>query len=134
MEARYQCYTHGDGWYWRLLGANNRVLARCPDPFDSPEEAVKDARSVAYLAAHARVELVTDTGAAWRWVLLDRGVIRAVSAVPYARRTECLRAVSRFRAGAALAEIGEEPLVFPPTSGPAGRGPRVRPVTAESAG
>jgi hypothetical protein len=116
MAARYQCFTHGIGWYWRLLGANNRVLARCADPFDNAGDAVRDARAVGLLAVHARIEVLTDTGSTWRWGLIDQGVLRAVSAGPYARRMECVRAVARFRGCAAVAPIQKEPMVFPPST------------------
>jgi hypothetical protein len=113
MPARYQCFTHGQGWSWRLLGANNRVLARSPEPLPDPVSAVVDARAVSLLAAEATVELVSHAGKSWRWVLIDGGTVRATSAVPYARRMECVRAVSRFRACAAEAEMTQEHLVFP---------------------
>lgn len=113
MPARYQCFTHGHGWSWRLLGANNRVLARSPEPLPDPAAAVEDARLVSALAAQAQVELVSQSGKSWRWVLLHDDVVRAVSAVPYARRMECVRAVARFRECAAQAEMTQEHMVFP---------------------
>ncbi len=113
MPARYQCFTHGQGWSWRLLGANNRVLARSPMPLADPDSAVADARAVSLLAAHATVELVSHAGKSWRWVLIDGDNVRAISAVPYARRMECVRAVTRFRACAAEAEMTQEHMVFP---------------------
>ena len=42
MASRYQIFSHGDGWWWRLLGANNRVLARSPAPFGTAEGAHRD--------------------------------------------------------------------------------------------
>jgi len=127
MPARYQCFTHGQGWSWRLLGANNRVLARSAEPLPDPASAVEDARLVSALAAHATVELVSQAGKSWRWVLVHDDVVRAVSAVPYARRMECVRAVARFRDCAADAEMTQEHMVFPGVSRPQPR-PPVRPA------
>jgi hypothetical protein len=117
MPSRYQCFTHGDGWSWRLLGANNRVLARSPGPFPDAGSAAKDAAKVAFLAAHSRIDIVHDRGVSWRWLMVDKGSVRAVCAVPYARRMECVRAVDRFRASAPTAAMSDEAMVFRPMEG-----------------
>ncbi len=110
MLARYQCYQQAQGWHWRLLGANNRALAHCPEPLPDQGAAVAAAERIVVLAADARIEVVVD-GRAWRWVLLEGSTVRAVSTISYARRPDCMRAVARFRGCAASAAVVDEPLV-----------------------
>jgi len=110
VPARYQCYQLEQGWFWRLLGANNRALAHNPSPLSDQQAAIADVSGVAALAADAPIDVVAD-GRTWRWVLLDQGTVRAVSTISYARRPDCVRAVTRFRRSAVLAPVSEEPLV-----------------------
>ena len=113
MPPRYQCYSLGEGWSWRLLGSNNRVLARSPHARPDAAGAARAARTVADLAAHGQIELISEAGTAWRWALLKDGQVLAVASNPYARRLECLRAVARFRACAPDAILVPQPLTFP---------------------
>ncbi len=111
MRARFQCYTREGRVHWRLLGSNNRALARCAEPFATLQEATADAEAVAALAQEAVIDLVSTTGSQWRWVLRVDGRDRAVAGAPYARRLECVRAVTRFRVCAPAATVVAEPLV-----------------------
>ncbi len=117
MPARYQCFSLAGGWSWRLLGANNRVLARSPLPFADAVAAGRDALAVGALAPGEQIDLVSAAGSAWRWVLSVDGEVRAHSAVAYARRLECVRAVARFRECAPVAPVSGALAVFPGTSG-----------------
>ena len=123
MDPRYQCLGLGPAWSWRLLGSNHRALARTTGTFASMEEAAADALWTGGLAAHAEIEIVTSRGATWRWELSVQGALRVTSAVFYARRLECVRAVARYRECAPLAGVSPVPLVRRPGSGRAWRGP-----------
>lgn len=98
---------------WRLLGRNNRSLARSAGGFPDLAGALADAEQVSRLARSAPVELESESGTAWRWVMLVDGGPRAESATGYARRLECVRAVDRFREAAADADLVDRPLVVP---------------------
>lgn len=111
MQPRFQCYRREGVVRWRLLGRNNRSLARSAGGFPDLAGALADAEQVSRLAAVSPVELESESGTAWRWVLLVDGAPRAVSAIGYARRLECVRAVDRFRDAAADAELVDRPLL-----------------------
>ena len=110
-HPRFQCYSGTDGVRWRLLGSNNRALARSAAGFTSPEEAVDDARTIGQLAADAQIDMISQAGTSWRWMMLVDGVPRAVSGTAYARRLECVRAVTRFREWAGLAPVDQTSFV-----------------------
>ncbi|MFN8080873.1 MAG: hypothetical protein U0Q19_15070 [Kineosporiaceae bacterium] len=109
MAARVQYYHLDSGWFWRLLGANNRTLAYGPQPHADRAAAVVEARAVFRLAAGAQFDLF-DEGREWHWAMLVAGRIRAVSANRFGRRLDCLRAVRQFRKAAALAGQAEPEL------------------------
>lgn len=111
MQPRFQCYRRDDRLWWRLLGRNNRSLARSVHGFVDLEAAVADALSLTVLAAEVPIELVSESGTSWRWVLLLDGEPRATSTISYARRLECLRAITRFRASVATATVAADPLI-----------------------
>jgi hypothetical protein len=111
MRVRYQCLRLTGRWSWRLLGGNHRELARAVGDFATQAQAAQDALAVGRLAATAPIEASVGGNTSWRWVLLVDDEARAASTVPYARRLECLRAVSRFRAWAPLAEVDPTPLI-----------------------
>jgi hypothetical protein len=94
-----------------MLGSNHRRLARALVGFPTHHLAVRDALVIAGLAPAATIEVSIGADTTWHWVLLVDDEPRAASAVPYARRLECLRAVARFRECAPLAVIDPEPLV-----------------------
>ena len=75
-----------------------------PEPYPSAPEALRDAIGVADLAVDGQIEVIGD-GRGWRWVLLDDNDVRAVSAGVFVRRSDCVRAVSRFRLSAVVASI-----------------------------
>jgi uncharacterized protein YegP (UPF0339 family) len=112
MASRYQYFSHGDGWWWRLLGANNRVLARSAAPFATAEAARRDVETVAPLAPFGIIEVGVTSDGTWRWLLLDGSRVRALSSHGYARRMECLRAVDRFRSCATTAIRAEHDSLF----------------------
>jgi hypothetical protein len=122
MKPRYQCHRSGTGWSWRLLGSNNRPLARGTRPAASQADAARDALEVAALAATAQIDVVTDSGPSWRWSLVSGGSVCAESVVPYARRLECVRAVARFRECAGQAPVLAAPSVYPAMPPPAPEG------------
>lgn len=111
MEPRYQCLGLDGAWSWRLLGSNHRELARACSAFATQAEAAADALAVGQVAATAPMEISVGADTSWRWVLTVDGEPRAASAVHYARRLECLRAVARFRDCAPVATMGGHPLV-----------------------
>lgn len=111
MHPRFQCYRRDDLVWWRLLGRNNRCLARSAQGFDDLGQALADAEQVARQAGHGSMELVSEQGTSWRWVLTVGGVARATSATSYPRRLECVRAVGRFTEAAGSASVSEQPLV-----------------------
>jgi hypothetical protein len=114
VQPRFQCYRREGLVRWRLLGRNNRSLARSTGGFVDLAAALADAEQVSAQAALAPVELECESGTAWRWVLMVDGVPRATSAIGYARRLECVRAVDRFRDAAGGAELADRPLVVRP--------------------
>jgi hypothetical protein len=120
MEPRYQCFGDGPGWSWRLLGSNHRALARAAGTFASQAEAGADALEAGRLAVEARIEMITEHGASWRWEMTVDGEVRVTSAAGYARRLECVRAVARFRLCAPVAQVSANPLQQRPGAG----GPR----------
>ncbi len=117
MHARYQCFSLDGGWSWRLLGANNRLLARSAASFADPDEAGRDALAVGAVAAQATIDLVHAAGGAWRWTLTVDDRVRALSAVAYARRLECVRAAARFRDCAPAADLAGARPAFPGAGG-----------------
>jgi len=130
MPPRYQCHNLADGWSWRLLGANNRTLARSVRSFGTVSDAVADSRTIAERAAEGRLDIVNESGTTWRWVFSLDGEARAVSAGAYVRRLECTRAAARFRSWASRARQVTEPAVFPAPPRPAASpGEREAPVT-----
>lgn len=106
MTTRFQVHHHDHGWWWRLVGGNNRPIAQSPDEHPDAGSARRDASSIASLAAGGRIQIVGD-GRGWRWVLMDDGTIRAVSVGLFVRRSDCQRAISRFRSTAIRADIEE---------------------------
>jgi hypothetical protein len=113
MPPRYQCHNLANGWSWRLLGANNRTLARSVRSFTTVADAVADSRAIADRAEKGRIDILNENGTMWRWVFfLDREA-RAISAGAYVRRLECTRAADRFRTWASRAQQVSEPAVFP---------------------
>lgn len=111
MEPRYQCVALGSVWSWRLLGSNHRELARAASRFTTLEEAVQDAVTTASQARSATIEIGLESDAGWHWTMTVAGALRAASAVGYARRLECARAVERFRDCAPSAQVSPTPLV-----------------------
>ena len=122
MEPRYQCLSIGPGWSWRLLGSNHRALARSLGQFPTMDAAAADALDIGLNAAQAQIDVLYGSAATWRWQLVLGGAARASSAVPYARRLECVRAVTRFRECAGLAEVSAAPLIRRSGSGRSWRG------------
>lgn len=115
MSARFQCYHREDGWYWRLLGANNRTLGRSATAAADLHSSMRDAADLASVVPTARIDVVGN-GRGWSWVLSDGHRIRAVSAGAYVRRLDCTRSIARFRASASTAELSD--VVPPDRSGP----------------
>ena len=106
MAMRVQYYHLDSGWFWRLLGANNRTLAYGPDPMPDRARAVSEARAVFQAAGSAQFDLF-DEGREWHWAMLVSGRLRAVSANRFGRRLDCVRAVRQFRKDAVLAGQAE---------------------------
>jgi len=111
MEPRYQCVALGPVWSWRLLGSNHRELARAAGRFATLEESSADALTTAGQAATATIEIAICPDSTWQWVMTVDGAYRAASAVGYARRLECARAVDRFRENAPKAAVSATPLI-----------------------
>ncbi len=111
--ARFQCYVAQGAFWWRMIGANNRGMAKSTQGYSSVEQALADAMSLAELAGRFRVELSGEQGAAWRWTVVFAGQARAQSVVSYARRLECLRSQERFESGLILAHVAPKILVLP---------------------
>lgn len=104
MSARFRYHRRPQGWTWRLLEANNRAIAQSSQPHRDPTLALRDAQAVALLATDGRIEVVGG-GRGWRWVLLDDDGVRAVSAGVFVRRSDCIRAGTRFRLSVVLARL-----------------------------
>jgi hypothetical protein len=121
VATRFQCFRQGDDWWWRLLGANNRVLARSARPFASAAAAARDVVAVRELSGTAgpEPEIGLDPASRWRWSLRDGDLLWAVSACGYPRRMECVRAAARFAAEAGSAEPpGDHTFTIPARSSP----------------
>jgi uncharacterized protein YegP (UPF0339 family) len=111
MEPRYQCVALGSIWSWRLLGSNHRELARAASGFPTFEEAAADAATTSAQARSSTIEITLRADSTWHWEMTADGTVRAASAVGYARRLECARAVERFRGCAPSAPISPTPLI-----------------------
>jgi len=111
--ARFQCYHRDEGWYWRLLGANNRTLGRSAGATDDLSATMRDIAEMAEVSQTGRIEVVGD-GRGWSWVLTDGRRVRAVSTTAYVRRLDCARSVARFRASARGAELSRVVLLGRP--------------------
>ncbi|HEY6798451.1 MAG TPA: hypothetical protein VI248_27545 [Kineosporiaceae bacterium] len=111
MEPRYQCVALGPVWSWRLLGSNHRELARAAAGFATFEEATDDAVATAGQARTASIEISLSPDSTWHWLMTVDGQPQARSALGYARRLECARAVDRFRESAPVARVSPTPLI-----------------------
>lgn len=80
---------------WKLVGDNNRALARSPLVHASDEECQEDLRALAASLAAAEVCLERRDGL-WRWSLRVADVDRATSARGYPSRRDALASASRF--------------------------------------
>ncbi|MDQ1287193.1 MAG: hypothetical protein QG622_758 [Actinomycetota bacterium] len=117
MTPRYQCLVTQGAWTWRLLCSNHRELARALVRFPTQELAAADARSTGQLARAAAIDILLEADTSWRWVMEVDGEPRVGSVVRYARRPECLRAITRFRDSAPVAVVMATPLIRRARSG-----------------
>lgn len=92
--------------WWRLLAANNRVLGRSARTFASIAACRAGAGEL-----RARIDDVvgafsTDARGHWAWTAAIDDVVVGQSAHPYLRRIDCVRTLTLFLAGAAVADPG----------------------------
>ena len=111
MQPRYQGYSRDGLVWWRLLGSNNRSVARSSRGFPDLDGALADAEEFPDRVARGEAELLSEHGTRWHWVLRCDEQVVAVSATRYGRRLECLRAVARMAALAGSATVADHPLV-----------------------
>lgn len=111
MPPRYQCYSRDGTVWWRLLGSNNRAVARSAQGFADLAAALADVDLFPGRIRAGEVELVNEAGRQWQWVLRCDGLPVAVSPVSYGRRLECVRAVARLERVAGTATVAESPLI-----------------------
>ena len=111
MPPRYQCYSREGSVWWRLLGSNNRAVARSAVGFPDLAAALADVERFPERIRVGEVELVNEQGRQWQWVLRVDDEAVAVSPVSYGRRLECVRAVARLEAVAGSATVAQAPLV-----------------------
>lgn len=112
MTDRFQCYITRDLAWWRLLGGNNRSIAKAAAGFPDAQAALADVYDLAGDLADSGVELVNQAGMSWRWRLLVADRPRVVSAATYSRRIECLKSLDRFRVALAHADVPADAVVF----------------------
>jgi len=83
-RSGYEVYADGNTWDWRLLDADNDVIARNHDTADDAEPLQRDAEEMARTADDADVVSIdgadyeiypTDDGWDWRFVTEDRTVV-----------------------------------------------------------
>lgn len=111
MEPRFQCYSRDGLVWWRLLGRNNRSMARSAEGFADLAAALADIEAFPQRLAEGTTELQNDRGTHWQWVLRWNDQVVAMSPIRYGRRLECARAVARLYDLATVATVAEEPLV-----------------------
>lgn len=122
MSGRFQVFTTSTAsdapLRWRLISENGRPLATSAGAFTSYEHASLDAAAVRDWLPQGRFLLSIQDRGGWGWEVEEGAdepfVRRARSARRYARRVECLRAVSRFSALGLVADVGPRVLVFGP--------------------
>lgn len=86
---------------WRLVAANNRVLATSAGTFGTVDEVAAAVRRVRDQVPGAAVDLVHEPDRDWIWRMAgEQGVPTAVSSRSYRRRIDCVRAINRFRLAA----------------------------------
>ncbi len=112
MSARFHYYQGLEGFWWRLSGANNRVLGISHEGFSSTAVAFADALEVKADLAAGRLRLGNTSGTNWQWQLSLGGVVRVKSITRYGRRIECLKGAERFRVALSLAEIPSAPIIL----------------------
>lgn len=54
-ECFYELADGVDGWHWCLWSGNGRMIARNPEPYETKKHAIQALKSVAGIAAKARV-------------------------------------------------------------------------------
>jgi uncharacterized protein YegP (UPF0339 family) len=103
-----------DGWRWRLVTADRRVLAESESTLDGRAEAESAVRRTRRLAAEADAlelepvsyELVEDEDG-WRWYLVDDDAVVARDAEPRQTRVAAKRAMETTRTVVAQASLLE---------------------------
>lgn len=119
MSGRFQVYTtsahDGAPVRWRLISENGRPLAVSATEFPTYELASSDAGAVPRWLPTARFVLSVQDRAGWGWdaVVGEPATIRARSSRRYARRVECLRAVTRFSALGLESSVSTRAVSFP---------------------
>lgn len=123
---RFQIFrlTGSDVVRWRLVGANNRVLALGPGAYAHAGAAAEEAALVAAFAATATPVLsALEEGRSWSWSVRDAaGLVLALAPRPYQRRVECRLSAERFITASATADVEHRLLVFVAGARPGRRG------------
>ena len=114
-EPTYELYTSGHEWRWRLVGENNRVVARNPDAASSYREIEETTERFASNARTAGVFEIEEAAYEtypvadhWRWRLVtdDREVV-AASTEPHEEAATAADAIERMREQASEADLIE---------------------------
>ncbi|WP_290816019.1 DUF1508 domain-containing protein [Halovivax sp.] len=114
-EPTYELYASGADWNWRLVGANEQIVARNPGDGGSYEESEATSRKFAANARDADVYEIEDAlyetyqvDDDWRWRLVteDREVV-AASEEPHGSASDAADAIERMRNQAKEADLIE---------------------------
>lgn len=105
--AQFRVYRTSQGVIiWRLVAANNRVLATSAAGFSTSDEVTLAVRRVREGVVAATLELVHVPDRDWIWRMAgDDGEPTAVSSRSYKRRIDAVRAADRFRLAAPHAMV-----------------------------
>ena len=106
----------GGGVGWRLLGANNRELARSATSYADAESALDSISRVRELASCGAAHIVHDSRSGlWVWRLGDQGAFAARSGRGFRQERQCRYNLEQFRgtAPSAPASDTDVPVEFP---------------------
>ncbi|MEM1114996.1 MAG: S8 family peptidase [Bacteroidota bacterium] len=121
MPAVFEVVAVEAGHAWRLVGADDLLLAVGPAPYRSPEAALAGAEAFREAAPRSEVEL-SRTEAGTFWTLVADGRVVARSPARLGGEDEARAVAAAVRSEAAAADLETGAASVPGGSGPAGSG------------
>lgn len=120
-----QVITDLPEWFaWRLIGGNNREIARSGQTFGSFQACLESARSLqGRIDATRHVVRHDDLKRLWAWRVAVDGRLEAVCGRLYQRHRECLSSLAQFRSAMPTAHTVYDSLDVSESRATAGRPP-----------